>query len=127
MVGTAQSATAVTDACSRRISARAARARAAIETGAPLPVPGPPTSPAMATRSRPTEKWGPFAATTTARISGSEPMAAMARGRSDQNGGPMALRLSARSSHSVATGPSVSMASTSDENESVPEPDDGVM
>ena len=53
----------------------------------------------MATRSRPTEKWGPRAAMTTARMSGSEPMAAMARGRSDQKSGPMALRFSGRSSH----------------------------
>jgi hypothetical protein len=40
---------------------------------------------------------------TTTRASGSEPMAAMARGRSDQKAGPMALRFSGRSNHKVAT------------------------
>ena len=73
--------------------------------------------PDMATRSSPTLKWGPRAAITTARISGSEPMAAMARGRSDQNAGPMALRFSGRSSHRVATCPSVSRVRTSEEND----------
>ena len=121
MTGTGQSATAVTEAWRRTISARC-RAR-----------PGRPSTaadrrrsgrrrrrcPAMATRSSPTEKCGPRAATTTARTAGSAPMAAMATGRSSQKAGPMALRFSGRSSHRVATWPSTSMARTSDEKESM--------
>ena len=114
MTGSGQSATALTEAWRRRISARADRARAAIDRGAPSPDPAAPVSPDMATRSSPTEKWGPRAAITTARTSGSDPMAAMARGRSDQKSGPMALRFSGRSSHRVATWPSTSMARTSE-------------
>ena len=57
----------------------------------------------MALRSRPTEKCGPWAATTTTRTSWSSPTAAMARGRSRHSSGPMALRASGRSSHTVAT------------------------
>ena len=80
----------------------------------------------MATRSRPTEKCGPLAASTTTRTVGSEAIASMARGRSDQNGGPMALRFSGRSSHRVATWASASMARTSDEKVSMPAPGNGM-
>src|SRR5664279_2373121 len=117
MTGSGDSATAVTDAWRRTISARAALALAADDAGAPEELPDGPTSPDMATRSSPTEKWGPLAATTTARISGSDPMAAIATGRSDQNAGPMALRFSGRSSQRVATCPSTSMERTSEEKE----------
>ena len=55
-----------------------AAARAAIDGRAPSPAAGGPASPDMAIRSSPTEKWGPLAATTTARTSGSAPRAAMA-------------------------------------------------
>ena len=102
MVGTAQSATAVTEACMRWMAARADRARAAIDTGVAVSEPDGPTSPDMATRSSPTLKWDPLAAMTTTRISESEAMAAMARGRSDQNAGPSALSFSGRSNHKVA-------------------------
>ncbi len=127
MTGTGHSATDVTEACRRRISARADRARAAIDGAVPLPEPGGPVSPDMATRSSPTLKWGPRAATTTARTSGSAPMAAMARGRSVQNGGPSALRFSSRSSHRVTTCPSVSRERTSEVNESMVGAGDGVI
>ena len=115
--GTGQFATELTDAWRRRTSDRADRALAADDCGVPSPGPGAPVRPAMATRSSPTEKWGPRAAITTARISASEPMAVMARGRSVQNAGPMAFRFSGRSSQSVATWPSASMERTSEENE----------
>ena len=121
MTGTAHSATEVTEACRRMISARADRARAAIDSGDPLAALDGPASPDMATRSSPTVKWGPRAAMTTARTSGSLPSAAMARGRSDQNAGPSALRFSARSNHRVATFPSISMVSTSEEKDPMAE------
>ena len=70
----------------------------------------------MATRSRPTEKWGPLAAITTARTSGRRRGRPWPRGRSSQKAGPMALRFSGRSSHSVATWPSTSMVRTSELN-----------
>src|SRR5580692_7731505 len=90
-----------------------------MDGGAPLSDPDGPVSSAMAVRSSPTEKWGPRAATTTARTSGSEARAAMARGRSDQKAGPRALRLSGRSSQRVATWPSTSTVSTSEVKEAV--------
>src|ERR1035441_7355797 len=127
ITGRGHSATAVTEACSWSTAVRADLARAAIDKGAPsLEVMGPPR-PAMATRSRPTLKWGPLAAITTARISGSEPMAAMATGRSDQKAGPRALRFSGRSSHRVATWPSASMVSTSETKEAMVWPEGGLM
>ena len=82
-----------------------------------MPSAAPPVSmPPISLRSRPTEKCGPFAATTTARTDASEPTAAMARGRSRHRSVPMALRASGRSSHTVATASSCSMLSTGDSN-----------
>ena len=117
MVGTAQAAREVTEACMRRMATWDDRARAAIEGGAsPAGVEGP-ASPDMATRSSPTVKCGPRAATMTTRMVGSSPMAAMARGRSDQKAGPRALSLDGRSNHRVATWPSTSRVRTSEEKE----------
>ena len=79
----------------------------------PPPVLAPAASrPPMALRSSPTEKWGPRAATTTTRTSVSSLTTCMARGRSRQRSGPMALRASGRSSHTVATASCCSMLRT---------------
>ena len=67
------------------------------------PPPPPVSMPPIALRSRPTEKCGPSAATTTTRTVVSADSTAMARGRSRHRSTPMALRASARSSHKVAT------------------------
>ncbi len=106
------------ESCSRSSSARAPRARAAVDGGAaPAESSSPPESvPPIALRSSPTEKCGPLAAKTTARTVVSPLTAAMARGRSRHRSVPMALRASGRSSHTVATDSSCSMLSTGDSN-----------
>ena len=68
------------------------------------PPPPPVSMPPMALRSRPTEKCGPLAATTTARTAASAPTARPWPGAGPATGpSPMALRASGRSSHTVAT------------------------
>ena len=56
----------------------------------------------------------PWAARTTARTAASSESTPMARGKSSQKAGPMALRRSGLSSQSVATGPFCSIVSTSE-------------
>ena len=124
MTGLGHRATAVMASCSRSTSVRAARPRAAMEA-AVVPVPAPSLLPPLARmlpialRSSPTEKCGPLAAMTTARTAGSASTAAMARGRSCHRSRPMALRASARSSHTVATPSSCSMLKTGDANPAI--------
>src|SRR2546425_4511201 len=65
-------------------------------------------------RSRPTVNAGPLAAMTITHTSSSSDSSSISRGRSCQNGGPMALRRSGLSSHNVATWPSRVTEKTSD-------------
>ena len=58
----------------------------------------------------------PLAATTTARTPSSEEISAIATGSSSKNDGPIALRASGRSSHTVATWPSLSIRMTRSED-----------